>query len=239
MKLEAVLLEKYFGTRKVVNGVSLDVSTGEVVGLLGHNGAGKSTTFHMMVGFLEPTTGKVLIDGKDVSKLPMYLRARNGIGYLAQEPTVFKDLTVSQNLQAILERTEKDTDKMNKRISALLEEFGLSHLTKQPAWSLSGGEKRRLEVARVMINNPHIILLDEPFVGIDPITVSELKKIILMLKEKGLGVLITDHNARETLSMTDRAYLMKAGQIFAQGTPEDVINNPVARKEYLGEDFHI
>ncbi|MBP5287796.1 MAG: LPS export ABC transporter ATP-binding protein [Elusimicrobiales bacterium] len=239
MKLEAVLLEKYFGTRKVVNGVSLDVSTGEVVGLLGHNGAGKSTTFHMMVGFLEPTTGKVLIDGKDVSKLPMYLRARNGIGYLAQEPTVFKDLTVSQNLQAILERTEKDTDKMNKRISALLEEFGLSHLTKQPAWSLSGGEKRRLEVARVMINNPHIILLDEPFVGIDPITVSELKKIILMLKEKGLGVLITDHNARETLSMTDRAYLMKAGQIFAQGTPEEVINNPVARKEYLGEDFHI
>lgn len=239
MKLEAVLLEKYFGTRKVVNGVSLDVSTGEVVGLLGHNGAGKSTTFHMMVGFLEPTTGKVLIDGKDVSKLPMYLRARNGIGYLAQEPTVFKDLTVSQNLQAILERTEKDTDKMNKRISALLEEFGLSHLTKQPAWSLSGGEKRRLEVARVMINNPHIILLDEPFVGIDPITVSELKKIILMLKEKGLGVLITDHNARETLSMTDRAYLMKAGQIFAHGTPEEVINNPVARKEYLGEDFHI
>ena len=239
MKLEAVLLEKYFGTRKVVNGVSLDVSTGEVVGLLGHNGAGKSTTFHMMVGFLEPTTGKVLIDGKDVSKLPMYLRARNGIGYLAQEPTVFKDLTVSQNLQAILERTEKDTDKMNKRISALLEEFGLSHLTKQPAWSLSGGEKRRLEVARVMINNPHIILLDEPFVGIDPITVSELKKIILMLKEKGLGVLITDHNARETLSMTDRAYLMKAGQIFAQGTPEEVINNPVARTEYLGEDFHI
>ena len=239
MKLEAVLLEKYFGTRKVVNGVSLDVSTGEVVGLLGHNGAGKSTTFHMMVGFLEPTTGKVLIDGKDVSKLPMYLRARNGIGYLAQEPTVFKDLTVSQNLQAILERTEKDTDKMNKRISALLEEFGLSHLTKQPAWSLSGGEKRRLEVARVMINNPHIILLDEPFVGIDPITVSELKKIILMLTEKGLGVLITDHNARETLSMTDRAYLMKAGQIFAQGTPEEVINNPVARKEYLGEDFHI
>lgn len=239
MKLEAVLLEKYFGTRKVVNGVSLDVSTGEVVGLLGHNGAGKSTTFHMMVGFLEPTTGKVLIDGKDVSKLPMYLRARNGIGYLAQEPTVFKDLTVSQNLQAILERTEKDTDKMNKRISALLEEFGLTHLTKQPAWSLSGGEKRRLEVARVMINNPHIILLDEPFVGIDPITVSELKKIILMLKEKGLGVLITDHNARETLSMTDRAYLMKAGQIFAQGTPEEVINNPVARKEYLGEDFHI
>lgn len=239
MKLEAVLLEKYFGTRKVVNGVSLDVSTGEVVGLLGHNGAGKSTTFHMMVGFLEPTTGKVLIDGKDVSKLPMYLRARNGIGYLAQEPTVFKDLTVSQNLQAILERTEKDTVRMNEKISALLKEFGLSHLKDQPAWSLSGGEKRRLEVARVMINNPHIILLDEPFVGIDPITVSELKKIILMLKEKGLGVLITDHNARETLSMTDRAYLMKAGQIFAQGTPDEVINNPVARKEYLGEDFHI
>ncbi len=239
MKLEAVQLEKFFGDRKVVNGVSLDVNTGEVVGLLGHNGAGKSTTFHMMVGFLPPSTGKVLIDEKDVSKMPMYIRARNGIGYLAQEPTIFKGLTVEQNLQAILERTEKSKDAMEKRITELLEEFGLSHLRKQQAWSLSGGEKRRLEVARVMINNPHIILLDEPFVGIDPITVSELKNIILMLKNKGLGVLITDHNARETLSMTDRAYLMKAGQIFAQGTPEEVINNPLARKEYLGEDFRL
>ena len=239
MKLEAVMLEKYFGDRKVVNGVSLDVNTGEVVGLLGHNGAGKSTTFHMMVGFLAPTTGKVLLDGKDVSALPMYLRARTGIGYLAKEPTIFKGLTVEQNLQAILERTEKDAKKMDDRVTALLEEFGLSHLRKQQAWTLSGGEKRRLEVARVMINNPYIILLDEPFVGIDPITVSELKNIIVMLKNKGLGVLITDHNARETLSMTDRAYLMKTGQIFAQGTPEEVINNPLARKEYLGEDFHI
>jgi len=239
MKLESRLLEKTFGRRTVVNGISLYVTSGEVCGLLGPNGAGKSTTFHMMVGFLEPTAGSVFIDGRDVTKDPMYLRARNGIGYLAQEPTVFRGLTVEQNLQAILERTVSDKAEINGKVDALLEEFGLTKLRAQKAWSLSGGEKRRLEVARVMINEPKIILLDEPFVGIDPITVSELQKIIIHLKAKGIGVLITDHNVRETLSITDRAYLIYAGQILIDGNAETLLNDPKARELYLGWDFKL
>ncbi|MBU2572549.1 MAG: LPS export ABC transporter ATP-binding protein, partial [Elusimicrobia bacterium] len=217
MKLSSELLEKNFSRRKVVNGISLHISSGEVCGLLGPNGAGKTTTFHMLVGFLAPDSGKVFIDGRDVSKVPMYLRARGGIGYLAQEPTVFRGLTVEDNLVAILERTTKDRAVLAARVDALLNEFGLMKLKKQKAWSLSGGEKRRLEVARVMINEPRIILLDEPFVGIDPITVSELKNIILHLKDKGIGVLITDHNVRETLSITDRSYLIYEGGILIEG----------------------
>lgn len=239
MKLESKLLEKNFSRRTVVNGVSLCVNSGEVVGLLGPNGAGKSTTFHMMVGFLEPSAGKVFIDGKDVTKQPMYLRARNGIGYLAQEPTVFRGLTVAQNLEAILERKEKDAKVIKETVSALLDEFGLTKLSNQKAWTLSGGEKRRLEVARVMINSPKIILLDEPFVGIDPITVSELQKIIIHLKNKGIGVLITDHNVRETLSITDRSYLMYSGQILIDGTADTLLNDKKARELYLGEDFKL
>ncbi len=237
MRLKSELLEKSFNRRQVVNGISLDIKSGEVCGLLGPNGAGKTTTFHMLVGFLEPDSGKVFIDGKDVSGMPMYLRARGGIGYLAQEPTVFRGLTVEDNLVAILERTTSDKAALTSRVDSLLTEFGLMKLKKQKAWTLSGGEKRRLEVARVMINEPRIILLDEPFVGIDPITVSELKNIIRHLKDKGIGVLITDHNVRETLSITDRSYLIYEGRILIEGTAEVLLNDPKAREFYLGWDF--
>ena len=237
MRLKSELLEKSFSRRQVVNGISLDIKSGEVCGLLGPNGAGKTTTFHMLVGFLEPDSGKVFIDGKDVSSMPMYLRARGGIGYLAQEPTVFRGLTVEDNLVAIPERTTSDKIALTNRVDSLLTEFGLMKLKKQKAWTLSGGEKRRLEVARVMINEPRIILLDEPFVGIDPITVSELKNIIRHLKDKGIGVLITDHNVRETLSITDRSYLIYEGRILIEGTAEVLLNDPKAREFYLGWDF--
>ena len=218
MKLESDLLEKSFGRRPVVNGVSLRINSGEVCGLLGPNGAGKSTTFHMMVGFLAPDSGRVFIDGRDATAEPMYQRARNGLGYLAQEPTVFRGLTVAQNLEAILERTVSDRKVINDRVDALLGEFGLLGLKEQKAWSLSGGEKRRLEVARVMINDP---------------------KIILHLKDKGIGVLITDHNVRETLSITDRSYLIYKGQILVEGDANTLLNDPKARELYLGWDFKL
>ena len=237
MKLTSELLEKSFNRRQVVNGISLAINSGEICGLLGPNGAGKTTTFHMLVGFLEPDSGKVAIDGRDVTGMPMYLRARGGIGYLAQEPTVFRGLTVEDNLVAVLERTVTDKSVLKARVDSLLNEFGLTKLKGQKAWSLSGGEKRRLEVARVMINEPRIILLDEPFVGIDPITVSELKKIIRHLKDKGIGVLITDHNVRETLSITDRSYLIYNGQILIEGSADVLLNDPKAREFYLGWDF--
>lgn len=237
MRLTSELLEKSFNRRQVVNGINLAINSGEICGLLGPNGAGKTTTFHMLVGFLEPDSGKVFIDNTDVTGMPMYLRARGGIGYLAQEPTVFRGLTVEDNLVAILERTVKDKSVLKDRVDSLLSEFGLMKLKGQKAWSLSGGEKRRLEVARVMINEPRIILLDEPFVGIDPITVSELKKIIRHLKDKGIGVLITDHNVRETLSITDRSYLIYNGQILIEGSADVLLNDPKAREFYLGWDF--
>lgn len=237
MILKSELLGKSYNKRKVVKGVSLEVKSGEVCGLLGPNGAGKTTTFHMMVGFLPPDSGKVLIDGENVSSVPMYERARMGIGFLAQEPTIFKGLSVQENLVAILERTVKDKKEMLGRVDSQLSEFGLAHLKKQKAWSLSGGEKRRLEVARVMINEPKIILLDEPFVGIDPITVSDLKKIINHLKEKNIGILITDHNVRETLSITDRAYMMHEGEILTSGDAESLLKDEKARRFYLGADF--
>jgi len=237
MQLRAELLQKKFDGRRVVSGVSLSVSSGEVVGLLGPNGAGKSTTFHMLVGFLPPDEGRVFMDGADVSAEPMFIRARKGLGYLAQEPTVFRGLSVEDNLRAILERIVEDPDELASRVDKLLEEFGLARLRKQKALTLSGGEKRRLEVARVMINEPKIILLDEPFVGIDPITVSELKGIIGMLKGRGIGVLITDHNVRETLSITDRSYLIHSGEILTEGAAEVLLNDKRARELYLGWDF--
>jgi len=239
MKLECRDIEKNFNSRRVVNGISVEVSCGEVCGLLGPNGAGKSTIFHILVGFLKPDSGKVLIDGNDITNTPMYLRARKGIGYLAQEPTVFRGLTVAQNLEAILEHTVKSKKEITKQVNELLEEFGLSKLKNQKAWALSGGEKRRLEVARVMINNPKIILLDEPFVGIDPLTVSELKKIIAHLKQKNIGILITDHNVRETLSITDRSYLIYDGRILLHGDANKLLNDPEARELYLGWDFKL
>jgi len=239
MELKSEKIEKVYGKRKVVKGVDIHVKSGEICGLLGPNGAGKTTSFYMLVGFIKPTAGKIFIDGKDVSKLPMYERARHGLGYLAQEPTIFRGLTVEENLLSVFERIEPDAKIRQKKVDDLLEEFGLSKLAKQQAWTLSGGEKRRMEIARCMIMEPKIILLDEPFVGIDPITVSDLKKMILKLKEKGIGILITDHNVRETLPIVERAYLIYDGQILIEGDQNTLINDEKARTCYLGEDFCI
>ena len=217
--------------------MDIHVKSGEIVGLLGPNGAGKTTSFYMMVGFIRPTSGKVFIDGDDVTALPMFERARHGLGYLAQEPTIFKGLTVEENLLAVLERILDDKAAQKKRVDELLNEFGLTKLAKQKAWTLSGGEKRRMEIARCMISNPKIILLDEPFVGIDPITVSDLRQMIFKLKDKGIGVLITDHNVRETLPLTERAYLIYDGKILVEGDQNTLLNDTNARKLYLGEDF--
>lgn len=237
MELKGVDLKKAYKERLVVKGVSLKINSGEIVGLLGPNGAGKTTSFYMIVGFIAATSGKVFIDGKDVTALPMYERARCGLGYLAQEPTIFRGLTVEENLLAILERLEPDAQKRADRVDQLLTEFGLTKLAKQKAWTLSGGEKRRMEIARCMISNPKIILLDEPFVGIDPITVAELREMIFKLKSRGLGILITDHNVRETLSLTERAYLIYDGKILVEGDQDKLLNDENARKLYLGEDF--
>ena len=237
MELRSEKIVKVYKDRMVVKGVDIHVKSGEIVGLLGPNGAGKTTSFYMLVGFIRPTSGKVFIDGDDVTQLPMFERARHGLGYLAQEPTIFKGLTVEENLLAILERISNDKPAQKRRVDELLNEFGLTKLAKQKAWTLSGGEKRRMEIARCMISNPHIILLDEPFVGIDPITVSDLRQMIFKLKDKGIGVLITDHNVRETLPLTERAYLIYDGQILVEGDQNTLLNDPNARKLYLGEDF--
>ncbi|MDE2314653.1 MAG: LPS export ABC transporter ATP-binding protein [Elusimicrobia bacterium] len=239
MKLIASELRKKYGEREVVKGVSIEVNSGEIVGLLGPNGAGKTTTFYSLAGFIRPESGRILIDSEDVTTLPMYERARKGLGYLAQEPTVFRGLTVEQNLRAILERSITSRLEQMRRVKALLEEFGLWKLRHQKAWSLSGGEKRRLEIARAMINEPRIILLDEPFVGIDPITVSELKGMISKLRDQGIGVLITDHNVRETLPIIERAYLIYDGKILVEGTSKDLLEDSDARRLYLGRDFQI
>ncbi len=239
MKLQAREIHKTYGQRQVVKGISLEVNSGEIVGLLGPNGAGKTTTFYSLAGFIRPETGAILIDGEDVTALPMYARARKGLGYLAQEPTVFKGLSVEQNLRAVLERTISSKMAQLRKVKDLLDEFGLWKMRSQPAWTLSGGEKRRLEVARAMIHNPKIIMLDEPFVGIDPITVNELKRMIQKLCKQGIGVLITDHNVRETLPIIERAYLIYDGKILVDGTAQTLLNDPKARSLYLGEDFKI
>jgi len=239
MKLRAHDIRKSYGQRQVVKGVCLEVSSGEIVGLLGPNGAGKTTTFYILAGFIEPESGVIAIDGDDVTALPMYARARRGLGYLAQEPTVFRGLTVEQNLRAVLERTMPSRLDQMRRVKDLLEEFGLWELRRQKAWTLSGGEKRRLEVARAMINDPKIIMLDEPFVGIDPITVGDLKGMISRLKERGIGILITDHNVRETLPIIERAYLMFDGKILVEGNSKQLLEDPKARELYLGHDFKI
>ncbi len=239
MRLEARDIRKTYGERMVVKGLSLRVDSGEIVGLLGPNGAGKTTTFYSLAGFITPEEGAVMIDGQDVTRDPMYARARRGLGYLAQEPTVFKGLTVEENLRAVLERTVPGRLEQMRRVKALLEEFGLWELRRQKAWTLSGGEKRRLEVARAMIRDPKLILLDEPFVGIDPITVGELKAIIRKLVGQGIGVLITDHNVRETLPIIDRAYLIYDGRIQFEGSGQQLLEDPKARELYLGQDFTI
>ncbi len=239
MRLEARDIRKTYGERMVVKGLSLRVDSGEIVGLLGPNGAGKTTTFYSLAGFVTPEEGAIVVDGVDVTKLPMYARARLGLGYLAQEPTVFKGLTVEENLRAVLERSIPGKLEQMRKVKSLLEEFGLWDLRRQKAWTLSGGEKRRLEVARAMIQNPKLILLDEPFVGIDPITVGELKAIIQKLVKQGIGVLITDHNVRETLPIIDRGYIIYDGRILVEGSAQFLIEDPKARELYLGKDFAI
>ncbi|MBL3590320.1 MAG: LPS export ABC transporter ATP-binding protein [gamma proteobacterium endosymbiont of Lamellibrachia anaximandri] len=237
-QLLATNLEKQYRGRKVVDRISLEVDKGEVVGLLGPNGAGKTTSFYMIVGLIPADDGSVMVDGREVTDLPMHSRARLGIGYLAQEPSIFRRLSVENNILAILE-TRKSLKKAERQeiCDRLLDEFGIAHLRDNMAMSLSGGERRRLEIARALSIEPRFVLLDEPFAGVDPIAVLEIKKIILHLKERGIGVLITDHNVRETLDICDRAYIINAGSVLAEGTPQDLLVNPEVRSVYLGEHF--
>jgi lipopolysaccharide export system ATP-binding protein len=232
-------LTKSYGGRTVVRGVSLDVSSGEIVGLLGPNGAGKTTTFYMTVGLTAPDSGRVELDGLDVTDDPMYLRARKGIGYLPQEPSIFRGLTVEQNLMAILETMGLDGATRRARLKELLGELNLTPLARSPAYTLSGGERRRAEITRALVVSPKFILLDEPFAGIDPIAVSEIQKIIFHLKDRGIGVLITDHNVRETLRITDRAYIVHDGVLFKSGTPVSLAADEEVRRIYLGADFRL
>ena len=232
-------LTKTYSGRTVVRGVSLHVSAGEVVGLLGPNGAGKTTTFYMTVGLIAPDRGRVLLDEQDVTDDPMYVRARKGIGYLPQEPSIFRGLTVEQNLLAILETLPLSRTARRARLAELLAELGLTHLAKSAAYTLSGGERRRAEITRALVMSPRFILLDEPFAGIDPIAVTDIQQIIFHLKARGIGVLITDHNVRETLRITDRAYIVNDGAIFKAGTPAALASDADVRRIYLGQDFRL
>ena len=238
-KIQTRGLVRKYGKRQVVNGVDLEISAGEMVGLLGPNGAGKTTTFYMIVGLIAPTSGQVLLDGDDLSSLPMYRRARRGIGYLPQEPSVFRKMTVKQNLRAVAETLPLSRAERKACVGEHLEELGLAHLAKQKAYTLSGGERRRLEISRALVTTPKFLLMDEPFSGIDPISVSEVQKIVAGLKERGIGVLITDHNVRETLQIVDRAYLMHQGEVLAEGSSEHLVNDPKSREFYLGENFNL
>jgi len=222
-----------------VDGVDLRIARGEIVGLLGPNGAGKTTTFAMMVGYVKLDGGRIVLDGRDISDVPMYQRARLGIGYLAQEPSIFRKLTVEQNILAILETLDLSRAERRRRLDLLLNELGITHLARQKALTLSGGEKRRLEITRALVTSPQFILLDEPFSGIDPITVFEAQEIIRDLRRRGLGILLTDHNVRETLEITDRAYIMAEGRVLIAGTAHDLITDPKAREIYLGEKFRL
>ena len=239
MGLEGRGLQKSFWQRKVVDSVNLVINAGEVVGLLGPNGAGKTTTFYMMVGLLAPDRGRILLDGADITALPMYRRSRRGIGYLPQESSVFRKLTVEENLLAILETLDLTPREREERLVALLRELGLEGLAKQRAYTLSGGERRRLEITRALISSPSYLLLDEPFTGIDPIAIADIQEIISRLKQKGIGVLITDHNVRETLQITDRSYVLYDGQILVSGTSKELATNERAREIYLGERFSL
>lgn len=232
-------LSKSYKKRKVVTNVSLEVNKGEIVGLLGPNGAGKTTTFYMIVGIVKPETGCVMYNQIDITKFPMYKRARLGIGYLAQEPSVFRNLTVEDNILAVLEMKNMKKQERMETKDKLLEEFKLQHVAKSMGYALSGGERRRIEIARTLANNPDFILLDEPFAGVDPIAVEDIQNIVLYLKEKGLGILITDHNVRETLRITDRSYIMAKGEVLVSGTGAEIAENEVARKVYLGEKFQL
>ena len=230
-------LTKSYKGRKVVNGVSIGVRGGEAVGLLGPNGAGKTTCFYMVTGLIPVDKGSIEIDGYDVTQMPMYRRARLGIGYLPQEASIFRGLTVESNIRAVLEVVEKDRKERERALDALLDEFHISHLRKAPAISLSGGERRRLEIARALASKPHYMLLDEPFAGIDPIAVADIQQLVRHLTARGIGVLITDHNVRETLGLIDRAYIIHAGEVLTHGHPSEIVRNADVRRLYLGESF--
>jgi lipopolysaccharide export system ATP-binding protein len=239
MELRAENLDKIYGKRKVVDQVSIHVNKGEIVGLLGPNGAGKTTTFYMMVGFIKPNKGKVYLGDEDITSAPMYRRAQRGIGYLPQEPSVFRKLTVEDNIKAVLEMMSLTKKEQEVKLETLIDEFGLSNVRKNEGDSLSGGERRRTEIARSLASSPSFILLDEPFAGIDPIAVEDIQYIVAKLKTKNIGILITDHNVQETLSITDRAYLMFEGKILRDGTAEQLAEDEIVRKVYLGKNFEL
>ena len=240
MILEAKDLRKSYHKRAVVQGVSLHVKTGEVVGLLGPNGAGKTTSFYMLVGLIKADSGEILLGGKSITEMPMHIRATNGIGYLPQEPSVFRKLSVSDNLRAVLElRKDLTPGQIELQIIDLMDEFSVTHLKNQLALSLSGGERRRVEIARALASNPKFILLDEPFAGVDPISVEDIKKIIQHLTQRGIGVLITEHNVRETLDICDRAYILSDGKVIAEGNAEEIVANKEVRDVYLGNNFSL
>lgn len=235
--LETQKLVKIYGGRAVVNGIDINLRHGEIVGLLGPNGAGKTTSFYMIVGLVRPNSGRVLFEGKDVTEYPMHQRARMGMGYLPQEESIFRKMTVEQNIMAILETTKMNKSERKTRCEELLSQFGIEHVAKQHALTLSGGEKRRLTIARSLVTEPSLLMLDEPFSGVDPIAVYDVQQIIVNLRATGLGILITDHNVRETLSIVDRAYLIHEGKVLSEGPKDFLINDPISRQFYLGERF--
>ena len=237
MLVETRGLVKEYRRRRVVNGVDMNVREGEIVGLLGPNGAGKTTSFYMITGLVKPTSGHVFFKGQDVTRLPMFRRARMGLGYLSQEPSIFRSLTVEENVLAILETLPLGGRERRRRLEYLLEELKIGYLAKQKAYTLSGGERRRLEITRALVTDPSLILLDEPFSGVDPLAVYDVQQIIRDLKQRGLGILITDHNVRETLSVVDRAYVIYSGEVLCEGTREFLVNDPQAREKYLGKAF--
>jgi lipopolysaccharide export system ATP-binding protein len=237
MILRSEHLVKQYGSRTVANDVSVEVTQGEIVGLLGPNGAGKTTTFYMIVGLIKPNSGHIFLDTEDITKLPMYQRAKRGLGYLAQEASVFRTLTVEENIMAVLEMTKLSKPEQREKTEQLLEEFSLTHVRKNLGRVLSGGERRRTEIARALAVDPKFVLLDEPFAGVDPLAVEEIQIIVARLKTKNIGILITDHNVNETLSITDRAYLLTEGKILTSGIPEDIVKDERVRKAYLGESF--
>lgn len=237
--LSAQGISKAYNSRKVVDDVTIHINKGEIVGLFGPNGAGKTTTFYMVIGFIKPNGGRILLNNEDITDLPMFMRARKGITYLPQEPSVFKKMTVEDNLKSILEFLDVDPALISHRIIELLESFKLEHLAKNNAESLSGGERRRLEIARALMTSPQFMLLDEPFSGIDPLSVSDLKKIIDGLRKRDIGILLSDHNVRESLPICDRAYVVNNGKVLLEGTPEAVAQDKIVREVYLGEEFYI
>ena len=239
MKLNAFEIEKSYRRLKVVKGISVEVNQGEIVGLLGPNGAGKTTSFYMIVGLIKPEKGKIFLDGEDITPFPMYKRAQKGIGYLAQEKSIFRKLTVEENILSVLQLTNLSIKEQKDKTQQLLEEFGLENIRKNRGDLLSGGETRRTEIARTLATNPKFVLLDEPFAGVDPIAVEDIQKIIAHLKKKNIGVLITDHNVQETLAITDRTYLMFEGSILRDGKPEELANDELVRKVYLGQNFEL